>query len=197
MSRCEQLRGELERMKQEAAERERARLAAERKADMQKALQLIQNHEAERQTEENWQIVKPQIIALYKDLNEKVFDSSGKIVNWHDNTLRYTEKWEERGQSDGEGGSHESYRRSSTTSFKTQSAELIIKGVGKVLAARTYSRVLIGGIVDERIPLDESNSDEFSLSGELPGDFRQELEETFAKQIRSLVQKSYGEPHYH
>lgn len=75
MSKSEQLRAELERIKQEAAQREAAKLAQQRAAEHEKI-------ERARLVESNWSLSKSEIIKVLCELNRTVLDSKGKIEDW-------------------------------------------------------------------------------------------------------------------
>lgn len=75
MSKFEQLRTELERIKQEAVQREAIKLGQQRTDEHEKI-------ERARLIESNWSLSQGEIIKVLHELNRTVLDSKGKIENW-------------------------------------------------------------------------------------------------------------------
>lgn len=122
MSRLEQLRAELERIKQEAAQREAAKLAQQR-ADKYKEI------ERARLVESNWSLSQSEIIKVLSELNRTVLNSKGEVKDWKRVSSRHNHLYR---VAEGDGFNEHIDRIENDLTI----AELGIPGIGKIFFFR-------------------------------------------------------------
>lgn len=134
MNKFEQLRAELEKIKQEAAQREVAKRAVRLEEEQRKAAKQAKELETQKIIKENWRVVKEQTLRAFEVINNEVLGSKGTIVKWRNeraNHYHYTVSTY---------GGYETPVSSSKSHFlcqdHTEVADLTIKGVGKLFVFR-------------------------------------------------------------
>lgn len=134
MNKFEQLHAELEKIKQEAAQREVAKRAVRLEEEQRKAAKQAKELETQKIIKENWRVVKEQTLRVFEVINKEVLESKGKIGKWRNeraNHYHYTVSTY---------GGYETPVSSSKSHFlcqdHTEVADLTIKGVGKLFVFR-------------------------------------------------------------
>lgn len=132
MNRFEQLREELTKIRQEAAERMAAQKAREDQAAIDRLHQRNKEKELAERAESNWEGIKRQSAAIFQDLNRNILGGSGQITHQRRKTPRHLHS------------RHTTYEYEPTTYYHLCESEieevaLEINNVGKIFVFRIIS----------------------------------------------------------
>lgn len=156
MNKFEQLREELTKIKQEAAQREAAKKVALLENEKRIATEQAKELETQKIIKENWKVVKEQTLRVFQEINNKVLASKGTIAGWRKEKARH---YHYRMESS---GGYDDQPITSSAGYAlcqdhTEVADLTIKGVGKLFVFRILQNKMssCGGYPFNEIPLGE------------------------------------------